>query len=195
MKPIFDNGHGGVIDGVYQTPGKRSPNWNHGVLYEGEFNRWIVDELINRCNIYGLDYYHASPELEDVSLKERVRRANALHKSDDQVYFLSIHANAGGGTGIEGFTSKGITKSDEIAEAFLENIENDLECIMKMRFDEGDGDHDKEENFFVLRKTTCPAFLLECGFMDHRDDYEKLWSKEYRTQLCDSIFRTIKELY
>ena len=23
---IFDNGHGGIIDGVYQTPGKRSSN-------------------------------------------------------------------------------------------------------------------------------------------------------------------------
>ena len=36
---ILDNGHGGMIDGVYQTPGKRSPVWPDGTqLFEGEFN-------------------------------------------------------------------------------------------------------------------------------------------------------------
>jgi hypothetical protein len=43
---IFDNGHGGIIDGVYQTAGKRSPLWPDGeILYEGEFNRSIVNRL------------------------------------------------------------------------------------------------------------------------------------------------------
>ena len=47
---IFDNGHGGVVDGVYQTPGKRSPVWPDGQqLFEGEFNRAIVDRLVKMC--------------------------------------------------------------------------------------------------------------------------------------------------
>ncbi|MBK8079429.1 MAG: hypothetical protein IPK25_03525 [Saprospiraceae bacterium] len=43
---ILDNGHGGVINGIYQTSGKRSPNWNQGILYEGMFNRWVVNRVI-----------------------------------------------------------------------------------------------------------------------------------------------------
>ena len=43
---ILDNGHGGVIDGVYQTKGKRSPKFENGdVLYEGVFNRRVVKKL------------------------------------------------------------------------------------------------------------------------------------------------------
>ena len=38
---LFDNGHGGIIDGVYQTAGKRSPKWEDGTqLFEGEFNEY-----------------------------------------------------------------------------------------------------------------------------------------------------------
>jgi hypothetical protein len=37
MIPIFDNGHGGVIDGVYQTNGKRSPDWAQGQFTTGDF--------------------------------------------------------------------------------------------------------------------------------------------------------------
>ena len=40
---ILDNGHGGIINGVYQTAGKRSPIWADGTqLFEGEFNRAIM---------------------------------------------------------------------------------------------------------------------------------------------------------
>ena len=34
---ILDAGHGGMINGKYQTKGKRSPVWEDGsVLYEGD---------------------------------------------------------------------------------------------------------------------------------------------------------------
>lgn len=194
MKPIFDNGHGGKINGVYQTPGKRSPNWENGILYEGNFNRWVVNRLIEKMDRLDLPYYHVSPEIIDVSLNERVKRANEIYSKDKDVYFISIHANAGGGIGIEAFTSKGKTKSDEIAELFLKNLESDMKGLATMRFDLTDGDRDKEENFQVIKSTNCPALLIECGFMDNRSDYNKLWSHDYINKLTESIFGTILEL-
>ncbi len=195
MKPIFDNGHGGKINGIYQTPGKRSPNWENGILYEGAFNRWVVNRLTEKMDRLDLPYYHVSPELTDISLTERVKRANEIYKSDKETYLLSIHANAGGGTGIEAFTSIGKTKSDEIADLFLINIELDMKGIAVMRYDLSDGDRDKEANFQVLKTSNCPAVLVECGFMDNRSDYNKLWSHDYLNKLTESLFRTILELH
>lgn len=195
MKPIFDNGHGGIIGGVYQTPGKRSPNWNKGILFEGAFNRWVVNRLIEKMDRAGLSYFHASPELTDVSLNERVKRTNQIHASDKSVYLLSIHANAGGGFGIEAFTSPGKTKSDELCESFLVNLKNDFSGIQTIRTDMTDGDHDKEERFQVLTGTSCPSILIECGFMDNQKDYEKLWDESYLEKLVDSIYKTIVQLY
>ena len=194
MIPILDNGHGGMIGGEYQTPGKRSPNWECGVLYEGMFNRWFVNRLMEKMDRYGLKYYHVSPELKDVSLNERVLRANRIYHSNPKSYLLSIHANAGGGHGIEGFTSVGKTKSDPIGEKFLNQIQFDFQGSQIIRHDLSDGDLDKEVQYFVLKNTICPAFLLECGFMDHPEDYLKLWDQHYLNKLVSSVFKSIEEL-
>lgn len=194
MIPIFDNGHAGMIGGNYETPGKRSPNWEKGVLYEGMFNRWFVNRLIEKMDRAGLKYYHVSPEMNDVSLKTRVIRANNIYKKNPKVYLLSVHANAGGGRGIEGFTSTGKTNSDPIGEMILEQIERDFKHISVMRFDLSDGDRDKEAGFYILKNTKCPAFLLECGFMDQYNDYMKLWDPKYLERLVDSVFKVIQKL-
>ena len=191
---ILDAGHGGMIAGQYQTAGKRSPNWTKGVLYEGAFNRWICNLIMRELDYAGVPYFHVSPELEDITLRKRVERANKIYRDNRSAYLLSIHANAGGGTGVEGFTSKGDTPSDEIAELFLCNFEEKFKD-WKLRSDFYDGDRDKEKDYYVLKNTNCPAFLFECGFMDSKKDYAKLWSTAYQKQLSENLANTIKELY
>lgn len=194
MIPIFDNGHGGMIGGIYQTAGKRSPKWSKGILYEGMFNRWVVNRLIEKCDREEIPYYNISSEYEDTSLQTRVNRADKIYDSNKNTYILSIHANAGGGQGIEGFTTIGKTAADPIADLFLSNLEKDMSS-QKMRFDYTDGDKDKESNFYILKNAKAPAFLLECGFMDQDKDYNNLWDTSYLEVLVDSLFCTIKQLY
>lgn len=193
--PIFSNGHGGVIGGVYQTAGKRSTPEMGKVLYEGAFNRWVVNRLIEKCDREGIPYYHVSPELEDVTLGERVRRIDEIYRKNKSTYLLEIHANAGGGVGIEGFTTKGVTRSDFIAEKFLSSIQTKMQGIQVLRTDTSDGDLDKEVDFYTIKNCDSPAVLLECGFMDNKTDYDKLWSESYLTTLVNTLFETIKELY
>lgn len=190
--PIFDNGHGSVINGVYQTAGKRSPKWSKGVLYEGVFNRWVVNRLIEKCTRDGIPFYHVSPELTDVSLKTRTNRANEIWKKNKNTYVLSIHANAGGGHGLEGYTTPGITRSDAIAEKFLKALENEGSEIRK---DETDGDMDKEANFWMLRVPYAPAVLLELGFMDNMHDYNQLWDISHLAKLVNTIYSVIYTMY
>lgn len=194
MIPMFDNGHGSVINGVYVTPGKRSPNWGCGVLYEGVFNRWITSGVMEKLDALGKKYHNVCPELEDISLGERVRRANNIYKNDKGAYLVSIHANAGGGTGWEIFTSPGQTSSDKVAEKFAEGFIKYLPDH-KPRLDKRDGDMDKEAKFYVLTKTNGPAILIECGFMDNEADYKKLWDSSFRDKIIDLIVETVLNLY
>ncbi len=190
--PIFDNGHGSTINGIYQTPGKRSPKWSKGILFEGVFNRWVVNRLIEKCQREGIPFYHLSPELTDKSLKTRTNIANKIWKQNKNTYVLSIHANAGGGSGIEGYTTTGETKSDVVAELFLSNLKK---VGFKLRTDRTDNDLDKEKNFWMLRVPASPAVLLELGFMDNWNDYQDLWDVEYLELVVEVIFKTIKQLY
>lgn len=172
MVILLDNGHGGIIKGVYQTPGKRSPKWNDGSqLYEGEFNRAIVNGIIEELTKLKIKYVNVSPEYVDIPLVERVKRANA--HANEACFYLSVHSNAGGGSGVEMYTSKGNTKSDAIATIFGQAFKTIFPDRL-LRSDFSDGDLDKESNFYVLRKTKMPALLTENFFMDNEEECKTL---------------------
>lgn len=191
---LLDNGHGGVIDGLYQTEGKRSPTWDDGAaLYEGEFNRAIVNRLIEMLTAERINYVNVVPELEDISLNERVRRANSYHDQSECLY-ISIHANVGGGKGYEVYTSPGTTNSDKVATVLYQEFEKEFPDT-KMRSDVSDGDVDKEANFYVLKNTRMPAALTENFFMDNEAECRQyLMSHEGRDRIAKAHFAAIKNI-
>lgn len=187
MKPIFllDNGHG------VNTPGKRSPKWKDGTqLFEFEFNRDIVKRIAKGLDLLAINYKILVPEEIDISLGERVRRANAVKGG----ILISVHANAGGGSGFEIYTSPGKTQSDDIATTFCQEAEKSFPEF-KMRFDKSDGDPDKEADFFVLTKSNCPAILTENLFMDNEQDCKFIMSESGRKRIADYHINSIKKIH
>ncbi len=132
------------------------------------------------------------PESEDISLSVRVRRANDIFMNRKDSILISIHANAGGGSGIECFTSIGKTKSDTIADLFYDAARETFPEA-KMRCDYADGDIDKEDNFTIIQKTYCPAVLTENFFMDTYKDCQILLSEEGREKIADMHVLTIQK--
>lgn len=171
MIVLLDNGHGGVVNGTYQTPGKRKDWGVKGIIYEGEFNRAIVNGIIQELTFLGIPYVNIAPEYRDVRLETRVKRANAYPASKS--FYVSVHSNAGGGEGSEFFTSPGNTKSDQIATLFGEAYKEAFPD-RKLRTDFSDGDLDKERRFYVLTRTKMPAVLTENFFMDNFDEYQNI---------------------
>lgn len=196
---ILDNGHGGLVNGVYVTPGKRSPVWADGTqLFEGVYNRLVVDRIAAGLETLGIDYSILVKENADISLIERVKRANEIYKAnkDKKVILCSVHGNAAvspEAKGFEVFTTKGETQSDKIANIFMQN------CILyfgketKMRTDNKDGDLDKEENFYIIHKTLCPAFLSENGFFTNYEECKKMMTPEWQQTVADVHIRTFEE--
>jgi N-acetylmuramoyl-L-alanine amidase len=159
---------------------------------EYQFNRNVVNKLVTLCDEYNIEYDVLVPELTDISLKERCTRANAIYSQDKSAVVISVHANAGGGTGFEVFTSVGETKSDAIAEVIIDEF---AEAIpeLRLRKDTRDGDKDKEAHFYILKHTNCPAILIECAFMDTLEpDCRMLLEDEDR--FVEAIFNGILEL-
>lgn len=178
MKILIDNGHG--ID----TLGKRSPD---GVFREYKYTRELSKEIVKRLIELGYDAQLLVPEIEDICLKERVKRVNTICKEigTNNVILISIHNNAAGNgdwmkaRGWSCYTSEGQTESDIIATFLYTTAE---ECFPghKIRKEWSDGDVDWEAGFYILRKTLCPAVLTENFFMDNKEDYEYLLSDEGR---------------
>ena len=186
---LLDNGHG------KETAGKRSPVWPDGSqLFEWSFNRDMVARIKARAVKAGLLVVDLVPELEDVSLAERVARANRWHDvTNARAVLISIHANAGGGTGFEVYTSRGRTKADNYASVIYNALKTAFP-EQKMRSDMSDGDEDKEADFYILRNTRCPAILCENLFMDNYTDCRLLLQEDFRDKLADAYVGALKQL-
>jgi len=187
---VLDPGHGKT------TPGKRSPKWPDGTqLFEYEFNRDIVRRIGNSLLNSGIYHIWTTLSNYDMPLENRVHLANRAVHTHKHVIYVSVHANAGGGTGWEVFTSKGNTDSDQYAEIFFNKMKKEFPN-MTFRADYLDGDSDKEENFYVLRKTICPAVLTENFFMDTYDpDCKILLSEDGREKIAKGHINAINEIY
>lgn len=198
---ILDAGHGGMINKVYQTAGKRSPKFEDGtVLYEGVNNRELVAKLITALKEDGISYYDCVASEKDVALETRVKRANALAKTKPCVY-ISIHSDANGdgvnwdqASGISVYTSEGDTgKSDDFAELVINELQDNFGSSVKWRTESTDGDKDKEENFYVLKNTNCPAILCELGFHTNKEEAKKMLTAEWKDKCVLSIIYAIKK--
>ena len=168
MKILIDNGHG------HNTPGKRSPD---GKFIEATYTREIARRIVADLQDRGYDAERLVPEDEDISLNERVRRANEhcqIHGKSN-VILISIHVNAAGNgtqwmnaTGWSCYTCKGQTESDKLADCLYEAAIKNFPG-RRIRTDYSDNDPDWEENFYILRHSLCPAVLTENFFMDSPD--------------------------
>jgi len=181
MKILIDNGHG------VETPGKRSPD---GRFREYAFNRLIARAVVEHLTLRGYDAVLLVPEEEDITLPERVCRANRLtcrigHPVSETI-LVSIHVNAAGkedrwynATGWAVYTYTGHTLSDELATCIFKAAQRNLKG-RKLRTDWSDGDPDIEAPFYIMKHTYCAAVLTENFFMDSRRDLAFLESEEGR---------------
>jgi len=194
MKILIDNGHGnntemnGKFSPVLAGSGLNidSKFTNNGRFREWKYNRVIAKELVAKLKSYNIDAELLVPEDRDISLSERVRRANTVCNKlgADKVILISIHSNAMGngsswmsGQGWEAYTTKGKTKSDELATCLYKRAKQNFPG-RKIREDWSDGDIDKEADFYIIKKSKCPAVLTENFFYDNKEDLKYLTSEE-----------------
>lgn len=192
MKILIDNGHG------ENTPGKCSPN---GKFREYQYAREIAQSVEYELKKRGYDAERIVREDIDVPLAERARRVNEYcgRLGTANVLLVSIHVNAAGNgsewmnaRGWSAYTSKGQTKADKLATSMYKAAEEVLPDGIRIRKDYSDGDEDWEENFYILRKTKCPAVLTENLFQDNREDVTFLTSDAGKRAIIDIHVRGIE---
>lgn len=197
---LIDAGHGGFnLAGEYTTPehvGKKFHHFEAGKLhgdgwfYEGVGNRalaWsLAAAIINEGHIPIFTFNQYS----DTQLKSRVIMANKVHSKNPDAVLLSLHSNAGGGKGYEIFTTKGQTRSDQLAEHIFKATRAAF-LGRRFRTDTDDGDHDKEKNFYMLRRTTCPAVLIEHAFFDDIGDAKLLTDMKAIRRFTDATLKGV----
>ncbi len=186
---LIDNGHG------IETPGKRSPD---GRFKEYLWNREVAEILCDILCDDGFDARLLVPETNDVSLKTRVNRANKVWKEEGDCILISIHANAAGdgskwmsARGWSCYTTVGQTESDRLAERMYDSFRTEFPDA-RFRTERADGDQDYEADFYILRKTRCPAVLLENWFYDNREECAFLLRQDTKEHVAMAAFWAVR---
>ena len=196
---LIDYGHGGLIDGKYQTSGKRSPKFPDKtfpdgkpfVLYEGVNNRKNGKMLIDKLNELKIDCMDIVNSEEDIPLKERVKIANELNRNRKCIY-ISIHSNAFGNgrtfNNVKGNSVHIYNKSSGNARKFADilskGFRTDFDYLTRWR-------GIKENSFYVLRFTHMPAVLLETGFFTNKAEAELMLTCEWRELFVKTLSEAI----
>lgn len=185
---LIDAGHGGTDSGAISSIG--------GVNYiEKDINLKIALKLSDDLKSRGYDVELIRSLDSTVSLKERAQRANNLEAD----LFISIHQNSvtsslANGTEVyyttsmpdSGFpvhqTNK-LSKSKEVASLVCNNVVSALGTTNRGV---------KIGDFRVLRNTSMPSILIECGFITNKTDALKISNETYQNKISKAIGEAIE---
>lgn len=173
---VLDAGHG------LKTAGKRTMDGKYGVVNEWTINDKVLRLVQSNLGSYDVTIYRTDDPTgaSDISLDERVRRCNSYNPH----LFVSIHHNAGGGTGTEVYWhTKGTAEDKKVASILAPKLAS--KCGMRNR-------GVKQKVLGVLNcKST--AILVEGGFMDTKSDYEYICSEGGQRAYAEAVTEAIVE--
>ena len=168
--------------------GHNHSNWDTGAagngLKEQDITWLIADKLRKLLESVGVIVVMTRTANEQnlgsnliASLRKRADISNAKGCN----YFVSIHCNAGGGTGTEVLVVKKSGQAEKLAGVVL----NHVSAIT------GKSRGVKESNAYVLKNTDCPAILVETAFIDTEAD--SLLLRFRHDEFAEAIFKGICE--
>ena len=173
----IDAGHG------LKTSGKQTAS-NLGTVYkEWSLNDKVVRKIMSAlANYNGVEVHRIDDPTgnEDIALKTRVSKSNSL-KAD---IHISIHQNAGGGTGTEVYWhTKGTAEDKKLAGIIAPKLASKT----------GLRNRGVKTAEFTVLTCNATAILCEGGFMDTANDYSVIISDKGQQAYADAVVEGLVE--
>ncbi len=180
---VIDAGHGGEDVGAIGTNGVYEKDLNFEIAF-------LLGEILTEEG-FTVFYTRTQDKLlygEDENIKgmrkiyDLKNRAEIVNEKNPYM-LISIHMNYFSiekYSGFEVYYRTGDTDSQRLAYDVSSEVKlfSELENIRTPK---------ATEELYILKNTSCPALLIECGFLSNKVECEKLCEKEYQKQLCFSI--------
>ena len=185
MKILVDDGHG--KENIY----KASP--------DGKYKEWawtceMADLIVRELKRLGYDASLLTPELEDIPLNDRVRRANRVcaDYGKENVIVLSVHSNAnscdgkwhdGEWSGFTAVVAPNASENSKLLADFIWARAIDAGLKGNRAVIEKPGKRYVVKSLAMCRDTHCPAVLTESAFHDTHDGVKTLTEKKQTIML------------
>lgn len=185
---VIDAGHGGEDGGTQSAQG----------LFEKDVNLAIAEMLNDMLRAAGIPTvmtrtedillydrnvdYHGRKKVLDLAARRKIA------ESTENALFISIHMNAFPQTqyhGLQVFYSPHQIESKELADLIQQTTKEVLQPDNERKTKKA------TSSIYLLDRLTCPAVLVECGFLSNPTEAEQLSHDEYRQQVAMVLFSAI----
>lgn len=153
---------------------------------EAEFARDISRRICARLSADGIKYHLLVPELIDISIMERVRRANRVSdETEGDCFIISIHSNASKDRS-EIYATKSCKTSRMIAETLAECCKYQIDGANVFT---AISNGEETQTLSILGKARCAAVVSNL----HNVMKDKI-SDEQKDQIAEYHFNAIKHI-
>lgn len=167
---VIDPGHGGADVGAVGI----------GDIYEADIVLPIAQQVGALLQQQGIQVVMTRNDDREIDLEPRVQMA----EQSDATLFVSIHANSMGmdRPDVNGTETYYYSSGEGLAQVIQNSITSTV----------GTNDRGiKQARFYVLRRTTMPAVLVEIGYVTGNEDGPHLADNNFRAQLAQAIAQGI----
>lgn len=184
FKIALDAGHGLFTAGKRVLKSLDANETREWVLNDRICDR--VEKLLKSYDGYELIRVDDTTGKTDISLSERVRKANEAGVD----FYLSVHHNAGvnGGSGggiISIAHTNATAKSLEYQKIIYDELIKSTGLLGNRSMPLA------RQNLYVLRETNMPSVLVECGFMDSTKDVPLILSESFAYDAAAGIVNAL----
>lgn len=176
---VIDVGHGGTDPGKVSTNGTREKDINLKIalflrdyLIAENYTVFLTRET--DCGLY--DESASNKKVSD--LNNRIQ----FFKAKNADYVISIHQNSFPDASAHGAQTFYFTGSVE-GKAFAESIQESL-----LKTDDTNTRLAKSSNsYYLLKHSTVPSIIVECGFLSNPAETAKLTDENYQKKIANAI--------
>lgn len=174
---VIDSGHGGMDPGKIAADGTPEKDLNLSIALKLQKYLEAADirVVMTRTEDMGL-YDENAPNKKVQDMKNRI----ALMEECNADLTVSIHQNSYSDSAIHGaqvfyYTTSADSKA--LAETLQELLIRDLDPANHRQAKAND-------TYYLLKKTSCPTVIVECGFLSNPEEAAKLKSDSYQEELA-----------
>lgn len=177
---VIDAGHGGADPGKVSSGGalEKDINLEIALKLQQFLEQEDVEVVLTRDSDAGLyDENASNKKVQD--MKRRVE----LIESTKPVVTVSIHQNSYHEEYVHGAQTFYYTNSEQskelaekIQQVLLNTVDRDNTRVAKAN-----------DSYYLLKKTSFPIVIVECGFLSNREEAQKLESDYYQEKLAWAI--------
>lgn len=183
---VIDSGHGGKDPGKIAADGTFEKDLNLAIALK--LQKYLeaadIQIIMTRTTDVGLYDENASNK----KVQDMKNRINLMNTPDVDLV-VSIHQNSYSDSAVKGaqvFYYGASNSGKELAETLQSALIRDVDP----------DNHRKAKansSYYLLKKTTCPTVIVECGFLSNSTEAQKLKSDSYQEALAWSLHMGILE--